>query len=433
MLLGSHLRILHLTSNDAQTAGAKALSRLSAGLRAAGHDSRVLVGARHVADGARWSMPESTPWRALDKGASLVGEALGLQGFIRPGFGLALETIEGLNPDVVHIHWTYGRRGIPLVMLPRLTARFPTIWTFHDMWAFTGGCTNSRGCAGWLADCRRCPLVGVEQAVTPGLSLVRRHTEIALRARRGIYNRSRFVVVGPSRWMTDQASRSPVLSRQMKVRVPNGVDLTTYAPRDCRKARAELGMPNDGSVILFVGKPDSIEAYSERTPILVSSLQALAAREEVQRDRVHLLLVGEGARTLAARLPFASHCAGGVSDDAKMAQCYAAADLLLTTTQYDNYPGVVQEALASGRPAVASRVGGVPELVQHGVTGWLCNPTQPVEFAAALAQALAKPRECAAMGRRSREFAASEFEQTAVVSRMVGLYEETIAARRGEG
>lgn len=253
------------------------------------------------------------------------------------------------------------------------------------------------------------------------------------RSRRVIYDRSRFVVVGPSHWMTDQASRSPVLNRQMKVRVPNGVDLTVYAPGDSRRARAELGMPSDGSVILFVGKPDSIQAYSERIPMLVASLEALVASEEVQRDRVHLLLVGEGARTLAARLPFAAHCAGGVSDDAKMAQCYAAADLLLTTTQYDNYPGVVQEALASGRPVVASRVGGVPELVQQGVTGWLCNPTQPVEFAAALAQALAHPRECAAMGRRSREFAASEFEQTAVVSRTVDLYKETIAARGGGG
>ena len=425
------MRIVHLTSNDARTAGAKALARLSTELRLAGHDSRVLVGARDVADEARWSMPESMQSRALDKGASTLGEAIGLQGFIRPGFRLTLNGIQRLAPDVVHIHWTYGRRGIPLEALPRLTASFPTVWTFHDMWAFTGGCTNSRGCNGWLSDCQPCPLVGVDSMVTPGLGMVRRHTQIALWGRRLIYGRSRFVAVGPSRWMTDQARRSPLLTGQEKAHIPNGVDLNLFAPRDRRKARGELGMPADGSVILFVGKPDSILAYSDRIPILVASLQALAATDEIESDQVRLLLVGDGARSLAARLPFAAHCMAGVSEDTKMGQCYAAADVLLTTTQFDNYPGVVQESLASGRPVVASRVGGVPELVQHGVTGWLCDPTRPVEFAAALAQALVHPGECAAMGRRSREFAVRQFDQTAVVSRMVDLYEETIAARRG--
>ena len=72
-----------------------------------------------------------------------------------------------------------------------------------------------------------------------------------------------------------------------------------------------------------------------------------------------------------------------------MALAYSAADAVALPTQEDNLPNVLLEALACGTPAVSFAVGGVPEIIEHGKTGWLAPPRDVRALADCLLQALA--------------------------------------------
>ncbi|WP_242423689.1 glycosyltransferase, partial [Frankia sp. EI5c] len=90
--------------------------------------------------------------------------------------------------------------------------------------------------------------------------------------------------------------------------------------------------------------------------------------------------------------------------------------------------GIVNlEAMACGTAVVASRVGGIPEVVAHGETGLLVPPDDPAALATAINEVLADPARRAAMGRAGRERAVREFGWAAVAEQTARLYEAAAA------
>ena len=79
---------------------------------------------------------------------------------------------------------------------------------------------------------------------------------------------------------------------------------------------------------------------------------------------------------------------GYVREAERKALAYNAADVFAFPTKADNQPLVIMEALACGLPVVSSHLGGVPEMIQQGETGWLAEPGDAVKFAEGLRSAL---------------------------------------------
>jgi glycosyltransferase involved in cell wall biosynthesis len=172
------------------------------------------------------------------------------------------------------------------------------------------------------------------------------------------------------------------------VLLPNGVDRTLFHPASRVDARRALGLPEDGRVVVFVGGLEPEKGVRE----LASAFAGIAAR-----DAVHLVLVGDGSlapelrdragslRGARGRLVLA-----GPQPLAGVARHIAASDLLVLPSWAEGTPNVVLEALASGRPVVASRVGGIPDAIVEGVTGLLVRPRDVAGLERALADALAR-------------------------------------------
>ena len=102
-------------------------------------------------------------------------------------------------------------------------------------------------------------------------------------------------------------------------------------------------------------------------------------------------------------------------------------DLFVLPTRGDNLPVAILEAMAAAVPVVATRVGGVPELVVDGETGLLVNVDDPQGMAAAIERLVADPEQRAVYARAGARRAADLFEAGGVARRMVGLYEELCA------
>jgi glycosyltransferase involved in cell wall biosynthesis len=141
----------------------------------------------------------------------------------------------------------------------------------------------------------------------------------------------------------------------------NGCDTTIFHPRDRAQARATLQIPADEEVIVYVGRLDMAKGLGE----LVTAVAGLRAK----RPRVHCYIVGEGPAKEALANAIDSHNAA--EHITLMPSCategvatwMAAADLVTLPSYREGCPNVIIEALASGRPVVATNVGGIPELM----------------------------------------------------------------------
>ncbi len=154
----------------------------------------------------------------------------------------------------------------------------------------------------------------------------------------------------------------------------NGIDLACFTPGEASAARRELQLPTEGKIILFIGN-----FYPIKNPLLLIAAHA-RLRSEPALAACRLVLVGGGpllpeAQRLAAQLGTAEGIVfAGRQDSQGVARHLQAADLLCLPSQNEGVPNVILEAFASGRPVVASRVGGIPEVHSEGVFGRLVEP-----------------------------------------------------------
>jgi glycosyltransferase involved in cell wall biosynthesis len=116
--------------------------------------------------------------------------------------------------------------------------------------------------------------------------------------------------------------------------------------------------------------------------------------------------------------------AGYVQDEYHQALLYSACDLFVCPSRIDNLPNTVLESLACETPVLASDVGGIPEMVSTGETGWLYTPTTAGACANAVQEACQSRDEWSAYGKRCRELAETKFSLRRQASRYLGLYLE---------
>jgi teichuronic acid biosynthesis glycosyltransferase TuaC len=139
--------------------------------------------------------------------------------------------------------------------------------------------------------------------------------------------------------------------------IPNGCDRTIFYPRDRSVCRAKLGINSEARLVLFVGWLAPLKGLPE----------LVAAFSQVRREFVNaeLVCIGEGPlkQMLCATAPGDGVRALGAKTSVEIADWLGACDMLCLPSRSEGCPNVVVEALASGRPVIATRVGGIPELV----------------------------------------------------------------------
>jgi glycosyltransferase involved in cell wall biosynthesis len=107
-----------------------------------------------------------------------------------------------------------------------------------------------------------------------------------------------------------------------------------------------------------------------------------------------------------------------------------ALDVAVSSSVFEGSPLSIMEYMETGKPVVATRVGGVPDLIEHGVHGLLVEPRDPNALAASVGELLRDPGRAAEMGARGRQRRRSEFDIDVTVRTLEGLYDELWAAAR---
>jgi glycosyltransferase involved in cell wall biosynthesis len=178
--------------------------------------------------------------------------------------------------------------------------------------------------------------------------------------------------------------------------IPNGCDATIFHPQDRAAARAALGLDADAEWVVYVGRLVPEKGLRE----LLDAAAALAP----QRPRLRIALVGDGPMhaELESRIaadPALRVTMPGAQGPHEVARWMAAADLVTLPSYSEGHPNVLVEALACGRPVVATPVGGIPEVVDEDC-GLLVPARDPAALAEGLREALDRPWDEAALSRR---------------------------------
>jgi alpha-maltose-1-phosphate synthase len=205
----------------------------------------------------------------------------------------------------------------------------------------------------------------------------------------------------------------------------NGVDAEAFARTERREALDRHGVREPYA--LFVGRiseqkgifqlldaarqlPEGVQlvlcASSPDTPELLTRLQtAVSGRPQI--------------RWINAMLPLE-----------EIVQIYSRAAVFVCPSIYEPFGIINLEAMACGTPVVASRVGGIPEVVVDGETGWLVEPGDPTALAQALRTALADPQRARRMGEAGRRRVEAHFSWDRIAALTMGVYEQAIDDHR---
>jgi glycosyltransferase involved in cell wall biosynthesis len=207
----------------------------------------------------------------------------------------------------------------------------------------------------------------------------------------------------------------------------NGVDLSRYDHQGpCCSLRAEYGLPADAQLVGVVARLEPEKGHAT----------LLAAWPEVVRrcPTAYLLIVGEGSQ----RGPLeASARALGIADRVvftgrrdDVPAVTAALDVAVLPSYREAQGLVVLEAMALGRPVVASNVGGIPEMIDDGVSGLLVPPEDPAALAAAIVRLLTDHPFADLLARRGHDLVHERFCVELMVRAIEDLYDEGAGAVR---
>lgn len=291
--------------------------------------------------------------------------------------------VEAFRPTVVHGH---NLNGLSVGVLPAARSRgIPTILTLHDHWGFCFRNTLIKRPGEICHDYRRCaeclPFISCGADRRLPIRLRNDFVATALGAAD--------LLVSPSRYLADRYGEAGFAPTRIAT-IPYGIDVARFAHLRERPAPTRPRFT-------FVGY------FGEHKGLSVVA-DALAHLDHL-KGRFRLALVGDGELREPLRQqvqtggwePWVS--LPGKVDNARIDGVYAETDVLLLPSSWpENHPVTITEAMASGVPVIASRIGGIPEMVEEGVTGFLVEPGDPRHLAARMATFIENPALSRALG-----------------------------------
>jgi glycosyltransferase involved in cell wall biosynthesis len=214
----------------------------------------------------------------------------------------------------------------------------------------------------------------------------------------------------------------------------NAIELPAAPPGEAERAgaRRDLGAGPGDLLVATLGRLDEPK---KGLATFLDAARLVAASE----PRARFALVGDGPARAdlerRARVPGLEGRLVFTGERRDVHAILSGVDIFVQPSLWEGFGLTVIEAMAAARPIVASRVGGIPEALRHGVDGLLVPPGDPAALAEAIVRLARDPELAARLGSAGRTRACEEFGIDGLVDATIAMYDELLAARRppGEG
>ena len=306
---------------------------------------------------------------------------VGKWGWLRGGYAGCVSAVRrklrGIKPDIVH-----GQGTERYCALAAAFSGFPNVVTVHGNMRIVAAVNHSPPFSfQWLT----ARLEGLTLPRAGGVVCISRHT---LDAVRGLASKT---------WLVENAVEAEFYN------VPH----TPASPKRLVCAASVSALKNQNALI------EALDGLAARMPFELVFLGDPDPGDEY----------GTRFFELVRARPWCAH-AGFVADRAKLREHLAAASALALPSREENCPMVVLEAMAAGVPVAASRVGGIPDLIEHEVTGMLFNPSDAEGMSRAVEKLLGDEPFARAVAERARKMASERFHPRSIAQRHLEIYRE---------
>ncbi|RHP34976.1 glycosyltransferase [Lachnotalea sp. AF33-28] len=313
--------------------------------------------------------------------------------------------------DLVHLNNMHGNY-VGLETIRELTKLCKVVWTLHDMWAFTGHCTQSSECDKWrMGECYNCGHRDYQPPIYRNIS----HT--ILLAKKNMYTGIGIVFVAPSKWMADRAASSILKSEDIRV-IANSVDTAQFKELDKQLVRAKYGISGDMRILVFIS--NIIQNEAKGFQYLIKALELIK-----RKDLYCLIIVGNDSNMESIPKGFETHTFGYVKDNDLLNEIYSMGDLFVIPSMAETFSLVAVEAMASGTPVVAFATGGLTEIITEE-TGWMVKSRDVEQLAFKIEEAFENKRILYKMGHACRLRVETNYDVQIMQKRYHQLYEEVL-------
>lgn len=352
------MKVLIVNTSDTQGGAARAAYRLHRALLIEGIDSKMLVQYKK-SDDFTVIGPKTWIQKILGKLRPILerlptllyknrGSTLFSQGWLP--FSTIIDSINEINPDVVHLHWIAGGM-IRIEDLAKIKS--PIVWSLHDMWAFTDGYHYDSA-------------FDIQENGLPEEPKIALQSKVYKRKAKTYQKLDNLTVVGLSQWLNECSKRSKLLGDKNHINLPNLIDIKTFAPFSKAQARTLFNLQTGKKLILF----GAIAATSDPRKGYKEISEAMGHVSE----NYELVVFGSSEPSIPQNFKQKVHYMGYIHDDVTLRLLYSACDVMVVPSLQEAFGQTASESMACGTPVVAFGTSGLLDIVDHKVNGYLAEP-----------------------------------------------------------
>lgn len=419
------MRVLHVVTTAGHGGAGIAAARLVKGLRNSGVDAQIAC-LTHTTDcepfaskitfgtsvGEKlWIWLRKYQLRSLEKQNLNPKPGVGFFFSDRSCYGKALS--QKINAfDIVHFHWVCNMLDYEY-NFRNISQRIPIFWTLHDMNPFTAGCCYSMECTKYMQACHNCRILHN--------SYLRESYSAWQRKFNAFTNlKSSLEFIAPSDWMATEAKKSSLCGRFPIHVIANGIDTEVFRPALPRDCNLLNGLDRNKPTCLFVAANlndprKGIKFFFDAIQLVLDSCPNL-----------QILCIGNILNAKKSKYPQIIYISNQ-SDEKTISQILCSADFLVVPSLMDNLPNVIVESLACGVPVVGFPVGGIPEMVIDGQTGFLADEMTSSGLATAMLRMInMATHEKSQMKHNARAFAVKNYSIDSQSQKFIMLYKSAL-------
>ena len=309
--------------------------------------------------------------------------------------------------DILHIHWTNHSFLAHKHIGELMNMGKPVVVTLHDMWYFTGGCHYSGACERFMQECGNCKFL--KHPHEGDLS------SKGWKKKQAIYS-DKTTFVACSNWLADVAKTSSLLRNNRVLAIPNPIDISVFRKKDQTVSRKQFGLPEDKTLLLYVAA--KVDDERKGYKYLSAALKELFESDSEIKKDLEIVVMGNVKDKSEIEFYFPTHFTGSLSDPETIVSCYSAADLFVAPSLEDNLPNTLIESMACGTPVVAFHTGGIPDIIDHTLNGYLAEYKNSQDLIRGIEWTLTRPE----LAEKCVEKVHTAFSEAAVSSRFIDLY-----------
>lgn len=315
--------------------------------------------------------------------------------------------------DIIHLHWiNFG--FLSLKSLEKLfSLGKPIFWTLHDMWPLTGGCFHSRGCRQYESKCDICHFLKPKSKLAKKTFLKKQK----------LLKRKNLHIIAISNWSKKIIEKSSLIKSNSFL-IGNPINTDFFISLDKIKTKNKLNLDSNKIHLGFIAL--NITNVFKGGKYLIEALNLIKANNSVLFEKIELLAIGRIKDKMFFPKSLNIKYVGYVNEEKTIRDYYNAMDLFILPSLEENLPLVIQEAMSCGIPVVAFNTGGISDLIDHNINGYLAEYKNSHDLSNGIMELIVDSNKYKKISDSAREKILNNYSYPVIAKKYIEIYNKVV-------